>query len=170
MIKNLKLIPEPLQRQVFIRLGFSIIFLLFFFLLLIMDNSLYTVLPCAALIAFCVIHAYLLSRRAARGGYVIISGICNEAVYTGLRRRTKSVYLQTEEYLVQIAIKQRLKRVPVGTVLDVYVADNTPVYEKDGAKLLYTYLALDYKGGRRTNGSKSTVSKAERDQDADPEK
>lgn len=145
MLEQIKELPEPLQKQIFIRLGFTLVFFLLFILLLALGNNLYTVLPCIGLIAFCAANAWLLFCRAIRGEYVIFTGTCSETECTVIRRRTKSIYLQTDEYIVQVMIKQRLKRIPIGSTLEIYVASNTPVYEKEGRKMLYTYLAIKNK-------------------------
>ncbi len=153
MFKHFKEIPLPLQKQILIRTAFAAIFLLLFTLLLCTGNDLYTVLPCIAMSVFCVINTFLLYRKAILNEYVVISGECTEVVLTAIRKRTKAIFLKTEEYIVQIMMKQRIHRVPVGTQLDLYVSNNTPVYEKNGAQLLHTYLAIDIKGkgGRRNN-------------------
>lgn len=156
-------IPEPLQKQVFIRLGFTLIFLLLFILILCMMSDWLTAIPFAGLAVYSAVSAFLLFHRAAVGGYVVIRGRCLESAVTLVRRRTKSILMETEEHMVQMMMKQRLKRIPEGAVLEVYVASNTQVYEKDGAKLLHTYLAIDMKtgGNKRNEKSKRAVPEAE---------
>ena len=149
--------PEPLQKQIFIRLGFALAFLLLFILVLITMSDWLTVVPFIGISIYSAISAYLLFRRTAAGGYVVIQGICVETVGTLVRKRTKSIYLQTEEHMVQVFLRQRLKRIPKGAKLEIYVADNTQVYERDGAKLLHSYLAIQ-SIGEKWNGHKSERS------------
>lgn len=145
-------IPKPLQKQVFVRLGFTLMFLLLFILVLCTMFDWLTAVPFAGLAVYSAISVFLLFHRAAVGDYVVIRGCCMESAVTLIRRRTKSILVETEEHMVQVMMKQRLKRIPEGAVLEVYVASNTQVYEKDGAKLLHTYLAIDMKtGGNRRN-------------------
>lgn len=157
-------LPEPLQRQVLIRLGFSMVFMLLFVLVLCMMFDWLTILPFFILSGFSLFSAYMLFRRAVAGDYVVIRGRCVESSVTLVRRRTKSILVEADEHMVQVMMKQRLKRIPDGTSLDIYVANNTQVYDKDGAKLLHSYLAIDVKGGRKKNDKgKRPVSEAEGD-------
>jgi len=141
-----------------------------FITLLITINDLYTILPFIGLSVFCVIQALLLFFRAGGGGYVIIHGECKETILTTVRKRTKSIILDTEEHTVQIIVKQRLRRIPTGTVLDVYVAENTPVYEKDGIQLLHSYWAIDSKGGQNHGIGKGALRKTGEDKKPDTRK
>jgi len=156
-------IPEPLQKQVLIRLGFALVFLLLFILVLCMMFDWLTVVPFIGLSIYSVISAFLLFRRAVMGGYVVIRGRCLESAVTLIRRRTKSILVDDGEHMVQVMMKQRLKRIPGGAELEIYVADNTQVYEKDGAKLLHTYLAINVKAGgiKRDENSKRTIPETE---------
>lgn len=155
-------IPEPLQRQVFVRLGFALVFLLLFILVLCMMFDWLTVVPFIGLTIYSIISAFLLFRRAVAGDYVIIRGFCLESTVTLLRRRTKSILVDADEHMVHVMMKQRLKRIPEGSELEIYVASNTQVYEKDGAKLLHTYLAIDIKGGnKRDEKSKRVIPETE---------
>lgn len=142
-------IPEPLQKQVFIRLGFALVFLLLFILVLSMMFDWLTIVPFIGLTIYSVISAYLLFRRATAGDYVVIKGHCVESAVTIIRKRTKSLLVEAGEHMVQVMMKQRLKRIPKGAELEIYVASNTQVYEKEGTQLLHTYLAIDIKGGKK---------------------
>jgi len=164
-------IPEPLQKQVLIRLGFALVFLLLFILVLCMMFDWLTVVPFIGLSIYSVISAFLLFRRAVMGGYVVIRGRCLESAVTLIRRRTKSILVDDGEHMVQVMMKQRLKRIPGGAELEIYVADNTQVYEKDGAKLLHTYLAIHIKTGgiKRDENSKRTIPETENNRGSHPE-
>jgi|GEM_PF-369299 len=156
-------IPEPLQKQVFIRLGFALVFLLLFILVLCMMFDWLTVVPFIGLMIYSIISAFLLFRRSVVGDYVVIRGRCLESTVTLLRRRTKSILMDADEHMVQVMLKQRLKRIPVGTELEIYVASNTQVYEKDGAELLHTYLAIHIQTGgiKRDEKSKRAIPETE---------
>jgi len=163
-------IPEPLQKQVFIRLGFALVFLLLFILVLCMMFDWLTTVPFIGLTIYSVISACLLFRRAVTGGYVVIWGSCRESTVTLIRRRTKSILVDAGEHLVQVMMKQRQKRIPVGAKLEIYVANNTQVYERDGAKLLHTYLAIHIQTGgiKRDEKSKRAIPETENDRGSHP--
>lgn len=140
-------LPEPLQKQIFVRLGFFFIFLVLFILVLCVMLDWMTVIPFIMLTIASLASAYTLYRRVVAGKYVVIHGRCVESVVTLLRKRTKSILVEADEHMVRVMMKQRLKRIPDGIILDVYVASDMHVYDKDGAKLLYSYFAIDVKGG-----------------------
>ncbi len=91
----------------------------------------------------------LLFRRGVAGRYVVISGRCTEAADTLIRKKTKAILIEAEEHLVRVILRQRLRRIRAGASVEIYVADSTPVYEKDGVKLLQSYLAIKITGGDR---------------------
>jgi len=136
-------IPDPLKKQIFIRLGSALIFLLLFILVLYTMSGWMIIVPFVCLMIYGVISAVLLFFRAIAGKYVIIRGLCVDVSATPIRKRSKSILVQTDEHMVRVMMKQRTKRIPAGVQLEIYLADNTQVYEKDGAKLLYAYLAVD---------------------------
>ena len=153
-------IPEPLQKQVYIRLGFTVIFLLLFVLVLSMGFDWLTVIPFIVLSLFSLYSAWHLFRSALKGEYVVIEGICVDANVTAIRKKTKSVILKTDEHTVQVMIRQRQKKIPKGVELAIYVAKKTQVFEKDGMMVLHSYIALEIKGGtehenRRRIGKKT---------------
>ena len=150
-------IPAPLQKQVFIRLGFALVFLLLFILVLFTMFDWLTIVPFIALSVYNVISAFMLFHRAVAGGYVVIQGSCVETASTIVRKKTKSVLIETEDHLVRIILRQRLKRIPKGAELEFYVADNTQVFERDGAKLIHTYLAINMKETAQSEKSKKPV-------------
>jgi len=80
-------------------------------------------------------------------------------VYTVIHYSDFKVIIPEEELLVSPidfkgydesdTVKQRLRRIPNGTELAVYVANSTPVYDKDGIKMIHSYLAIDVNRGKR---------------------
>lgn len=135
-------IPDPLKKQIWIRLGFALAFLLLLILVLLAMFDWMAVVPVIFLMIYSVTSAVLLFSRAVAGKYVVIRGRCVEVAVTPIRKRCKSFLVQTDTHLIRLVTKQRSKRIPTGMELEIYVANHTPVYEKDGAKLLHTYLAI----------------------------
>ena len=140
-------IPEPLQKQIWFRLGLAMAFLLLFILVLATMADWMAAIPFIGLSVFGIASAGALFSQAVAGRYVVIQGQCIEAATTPIRKRCKSILVQTDRHVVQLMMKQRLKRVPVGVSLEIYVASNTQVYEKDGTQLLHTYLAINIRPG-----------------------
>jgi hypothetical protein len=116
MIKAFRLIPEPLQRQILYRLGCGAVVLVLTIALLYYTMEIYSVLFCAAVIVFCVVSSFLLFRRAVTGDYVVIRGECLNTVRTLLKRRTKKITVRTDDnHIIDIMIKNRLKKIRVGS-------------------------------------------------------
>jgi len=85
-----------------------------------------------------------LFRRIARGKYRIVEGVCIDTEVTLIRKRTKAIVFEAENRKIRVFVKQRKNKIVVGCPVQLYVACNTMVYEKDGRYLLYEYLALDF--------------------------
>ncbi len=155
--EQFKQLPEPLQKQVFVRFGLALPALLFFILVLNLTADILAIVPFIGMTIYSIISAFMLFRRGVEGKYVIIHGRCTEAVDTLIRKRTKAILIETEEHMVRVSLRQRLRRIRVGTEMEIYVADNTQVYDKDGAKLLQNYIAINVTGGEQNAKSKRSV-------------
>jgi len=155
-------IPEPLQKQILLRLGLVLVFLLLFALVLITMYDWMASVPFIGLSVYSAVSAILLFQRSVAGGYVVIRGRCTEVNSTPIRKRTKSVLVDTEEHLVRVTLRQRLKRIPQGAELEVYVADNTQIYEKAGVKQLHTYITIHMIGEQHEDKCRRSIQEAER--------
>lgn len=161
-------IPEALQKQIGIRLIFALVFFLLFVLVLLLLVDWMSCIPFIVLTVYNGISTILLFQRAVVGGYVVILGRCLETTETPIRKRIKSVQLQTDEQIVRVTIHHRVRRIPPGTMIKVYVSNSTQVYDKDGIWLIPTYLAIDLKGDKnRYDQSKRVVSKTGGNQEPD---
>lgn len=146
MLKAFKQIPEPLQRQILYRLAWGIGVLLLTFILYIYTKDLFSMLSCIGIVIFCFTSAFLFFRHAVLGEYVIITGECLSVTLTTIKKRTKFITMRTDDnQILKVVIKQRVKKFTSGSRIMLYVAWNVPIYEKEGAHLLYSYLALDMK-------------------------
>lgn len=143
MRTTFKRIPAPLQKQILIRLGFGALFFVLLIALLFTASDVFIWLPGAGACVFFFAAALALFRRAVLGDYVVVSGVCKSVGLTTVRRRVKFIVLQTDKYTVKVSLHSRIRKIPVGTAIDLYVAKNTPIYEKDNMQMLYQYLAMD---------------------------
>jgi len=139
-------IPNPLKKQLLTRIGLALAFFLLSVLVLWAMFDWLAMIPLICLAVFSAIRAYILFSQAVAGEYMIIRGRCIEVTATPIRKRSKSILVQADEHVIRLMVKQRPTRIPVGVELDIYVAANTPIYEKDGADLIHTYLAITLKG------------------------
>ena len=80
--------------------------------------------------------------RVMQGGFVRVEGICTQVERAGIRRRPKALVLSAAEHTVKIYLQSRLEAVP-GDRITAYLADNMPVYQRDGYEVVNGYLAVD---------------------------
>jgi len=150
--------PKPLQREISYRLGFALVFLLLFVFVLILLLDWMSIIPFIGISLFFLISATLLFHRVSSGQYVVVEGICAEVSTTLIRKRAKTILVQTNEHLVQVIIKQRLKKISQGSHVKIYVSDQTQVYDKDGRLLLSGYLAIDVQKGSQNDEKSGRVT------------
>lgn len=143
--------PESLQREIWIRLGFALVFLLLFIFVLILLMDWMSSIPFIAISLFFLTSAALLFHRISRGRYVVVEGPCVEISTTMIRKRTKTIIIQADKHLVQVLIRQRLKKISQGSYVKIYVSDQTQVYDRDGTLLLSGYLAIDVQKGSQSD-------------------
>ena len=141
---HFKRIPAPLQRQILRRglMGCTFFLLSLIFLLLGYDAVL--VLPGFGFMLFCMGNAMRLFYIADGNRYVIVEGICTEVTKSMLFQRAKAVTLEAGGKTLRVQLKQYKRSCKAGTSLRLYIQENTKVYERDGALLLYDYISIEH--------------------------
>jgi len=141
-MKKLKSLPEPLQRQILLRLALAALLLF----LGLASATIWRDASMLLIIVVAILYAALGIRIVLRD-YIIIKGICDDATETMIRRRTKAIVLRTEidgkEIKLRIAIRQQFRKVKAGDSLDVYVDAATQIHEWDGEFRLQSYIAIE---------------------------
>jgi hypothetical protein len=156
MLKQFKTLPSPLQKQIIVRFSYAAGFLFVGIVSILNFRDLSVLAAGAAIVAFFIGYAVRLLRLALGGRYIVIHGVCRDVTVTAVKRRIKSLTLQTivndAEILVNLPIRHKMHTLQPGTALILYVAENTPVYETDGVSQLRGYLAIQTKGTANNNG------------------
>ena len=151
MREKFKKIPPPLQKQIIMRYGATLVSLMLLMVSLLLEGNFYLSLSFLIIFAFYGVSASQLLYMAVSNQFVVIRGVCTKLEKTPIRRRIKTLYFRSEPHTVKIQILGRLRNVDEGDVITVYAASNTPVYENDGCQQLSTYLAIDIlKGSEAT--------------------
>ena len=140
--------PPPLQKQIIMRCGATLVSLLLMVVSLLLEGNLYLSLSVLLFFAFYGFSALQLLYRAVTDQIVVIRGHCTGLEKTPMRRRIKTLYLWSDPHAVKIQIAGRLRNVDEGDIITVYTATGTPVYENEGYQQLSTYLAIDILKGR----------------------
>ena len=104
--------------------------------------------PCIGFSSVFFISALQLYARCDEKNYVVIKGTCTEIEKTGLRRKVKDIYVKEDQFTVRIVRPtMKLRSLNVGDRITIYLADNAPVYEMDGCKVICNTLAVEKEYG-----------------------
>lgn len=136
-------LPAPLRKQILLRCVGAGLGAAMLLIVLIYSRDWRFMVPCAAVAALCLGSAAFLFDRCVRGKYVVISGLCTEIERTPIRKRIKAIYLQTEEHQVKLVGIRPIRNLIEGDTLNLYVAENTPVYNADGCNVICSYITLE---------------------------
>lgn len=142
-------LPSPLQRQIMSRLAIGIGFLFVTILFVIAKTPFLVVVPGIVVSLFCGISGISLFFLAISGDYIVLHGKCTDIFRSPVKKRVTSILLQTDEHVVQIRLNRSTHKFTVGVIMDVYLNKHTPVYVKDGIKIIYQYITLDVKGEKK---------------------
>ena len=140
--------PLVLQKQILIRLTAGIVSLLMLVIILLYRGGLELMFPCIGFSSVFFISALQMYARYDEKNYVVIKGICTEIEKTGLRRKVKDIYVKEDQFTVRIVRpSMKLRSLNVGDRITIYLADNAPVYEMDGCKVICNTLAVEKEYG-----------------------
>jgi len=144
-LERIKSLPEPMQRQIWLRFGLGAALFLFGPLSAIAWRD-WTMLVILAVAVFCA----ALGIRIAYREFVVITGICGEVESTVIRKRSKAILLITEiggkEAMLRIPLRQQFRKFTEGELLEVYVDAAASIHEWDGKLQLQSYIAIDKRG------------------------
>ena len=151
MLQKLMRMPEPLQKQILVRLGNGVLFFIISIVLIIVSRDIYLLIPCVGAAAIFSTAAILLFRRIVLGEYVVVERTCTEEVLTPVRRRAKYIILHTSAGKLKVALRSRMRKVSAGATVRLYLANDTTIYEQDGCYVIYAYIALHVGTVRKNN-------------------
>lgn len=72
-----------------------------------------------------------------------LQGQCIRIDTARLRKRVRAVQLVLEQGTVKILVRYHISRLSEGDTIVVYVAEKTPVYERDGIYIIGNYYAME---------------------------
>ena len=135
-------IPQSLRKQIWFRCGGAGMGSAMLLIVLIYSTDWRFLVPCAVSAVLCLVSAALLYFRCVEGRYVAITGVCTEIERTGIRKRVKAIYLQSEDHTIRVVGIKPIRNLGVGDTLTLYVADNTAVYNMDGCNVICSHITL----------------------------
>lgn len=139
--------PQALQRQVLFRSGGSVLSWLVFLIIGASFRDVYLMLPCLLLAGYLTGSSIWLFYQSAAGNYMHLQGECIRLETVGIRKRVRSLHLAMEQGIVKIPVRQRIKKLSEGDTVSIYVAEKTPVYERDGIYTISSYYAVEVQNG-----------------------
>lgn len=135
-------LPAPLRKQILLRLAGAGLGVAMLLLVFVYGGTWQFLLPCIILAVLCLGSAFLLFDRCAKGKYIRIHAICTDMEQTAIRRRIKALYLLSDDHRIRLLGVRPIRNLKIGDVVDLYVAENTAVYETDGHKVICSYITL----------------------------
>jgi len=135
-------LPAPLRKQILLRLAGAGLGAAMLLLVLVYGGTWQFMLPCAIAAVLCLGSAFLLFDKCSKGKYIRIHAICTDMEQTAIRRRIKALYLLSDEHRIRLVGVRPIRNLKIGDAVDLYLAENTAVYESDGHKVICSYITL----------------------------
>ena len=135
--------PMALPRQVLFRFGGGGLFLMILLFLMTGSRDLYLLLPCVLCMIWLAGSGFWLFLQAAGGNYMCLQGQCIRIDTSGLRKRVRAVHLALEQGTVKIPVRYRISKLSEGDTVSIYLAEKTPVFERDDTYIISSYYAME---------------------------
>lgn len=143
MKKIFQSLPSPIQKQVILRLGGGLLFMILFIIMLIMSRDFTMSLPALVVAVFLFINVGVILYTFLKGKYISVEGTCLRLDTTEIRKRAKALYIAVDEGVVKIQLKHKIPKAEIGNRIIVYLSEKAPVYEKDDILILNNYYSIE---------------------------
>lgn len=146
--KKYQVLPQPLKKQILLRMGATMICFILFTLSAAISRDWYLGVSFLLVGLVSGIAGTVLFVQAEQGSYVVVEGVCQKIELTTFRRKPKTVHLSAREHNIRVHLHHYLKNVEIGDEIIIYIAASLPVYREDGCEIVNGYLAMEI---RKTN-------------------
>lgn len=143
MKDKFKRLPDALQKQVALRLAIGAGFFVLFLVVQFCMGDIYFSLPCVVFGGVMIVNGGLLFYNGTEGNFISVRGVCRQIETTGIRKRIRNLYIDTEPYILKLPVRQRIRNLDKGDTIIVYLSEKTPVYEQDNGYMICSYYALE---------------------------
>lgn len=143
MKDKFKHLPDALQKQVVLRLAIGTGFFVLFLVVQFCMGDIYFSLPCVVFGGVMIVNGGLLFYNSTKGNFISVRGVCRQIETTGIRKRVRNLYIDTEPYILKLPVRQRIRNLDKGDTIIVYLSEKTPVYEQDNGYMICSYYALE---------------------------
>ena len=134
--------PLPLQRQILMRTGLSAMAVAVGVGMLALTGNPVLVMPCLAVTLLAAVSAWRIYHLSALGRCLVLKGTVLTAEVSLLRHRPRALLLEVEGKALRVVLCGCRKVPGPGTLVEIYIADDTPLHEWRGVHQLQSYLAL----------------------------
>ena len=131
MREQFKAIPNPLQKQILIRLSGCGIGIAALLILLVNGGRWQLFFPAVIITLYFLNSTIHLFYRCAEGRYVELRGTCQSIERSVVRKRIKALHIESDGRFIKLIPHQNSGSVREGDSLIIYLADNASVYEVD---------------------------------------
>lgn len=132
----------PLKRRLLYRSCAGVGTLTIGFVLFLLAGEYIYIVPFALMAAVFFVDAGIVAYAIAKRNFVRISGTCTEVIRTKLLRRVKEIRMNAGEYDLSIIVRRRVRGIELGKPMVLFLSKGLRLYEKDGAYIVCSYLAL----------------------------
>ena len=137
-----KTFPAVLQHQILLRLGMALGSSFFFAFCWLLFGEFVFASPFLLLAVLMGYSGIQMFRTIVSGSYTRIRTTCKQVITTAILKRPKAMILSTEKGDLRLRIQQRIRKPEVGEQYDLFLADNTTVYQDETGYIASSYLAI----------------------------
>ena len=137
-----KTFPAVLQHQILLRLGMALGSSFFFAFCWLLFGEFVFASPFLLLAVWMGYSGIQMFRTIASGSYTRIRTTCKQVITTAILKRPKAMILSTEKGDLRLRIQQRIRKPEVGEQYDLFLADNTTVYQDETGYIASAYLGI----------------------------
>ena len=137
-----KTFPAVLQHQILLRLGMALGSSFFFTFCWLLFGEFVFASPFLLLAVWMGYSGIQMFRTIASGSYTRIRTTCKQVITTAILKRPKAMILSTEKGDLRLRIQQRIRKPEVGEQYDLFLADNTTVYQDETGYIASAYLGI----------------------------
>lgn len=76
------------------------------------------------------------------GKYTWVKTACKQVITTPILKRPKALILSTEQGDLRLRIQQRIRKPEVDSLINLYLVENTVIYQDNDCLIVGSYLAL----------------------------
>lgn len=154
MKEKIKSIPKPLKKQVAVRLSIGALSLVIAILMLAIAHDFVLSLPCWLLFGYMAFDGGRILYYCVTCNYVTVVGMCIGIDKAPIRRRVKTIYIQTEKGVMKVPVRSRIRKLTEGDTVTVYMPSKTRIYEHENNLVIFGYYAIDIIRQNNRNASK----------------